>query len=103
LRTDIPKGKQSKTNNKRFWTALSFEERFSDEIYLAKLSEFRNLGKDVIVAPYFKTKDQDKIGLSNFFYVKLKELSDTILLRREAEREHAVIAYQSDVHLWGLC
>ena len=100
LRTDIPKGKQSKTNNKRFWTVLSFEEKSSDETYLAKLSEIKHSGKDVVVAPYFKTKDQDKIGLSNFFYVKLKELSDTTLLRREAEKEHAVIAFQSDVHLW---
>jgi len=100
FRIDIPEGKQSKTYTKRVWTLLSFEEKFSDEAYLSKLYEIKHLGKDVIVAPCFKTQYQDKIGLSNFFYVKLNSLSDTILLKQEAEKEHAVIAYRSSVHLW---
>jgi len=100
FRIDIPEGKQSKTNTKRFWTVLSFEEKFSDEVYLAKLSEIKHSGKDVIVAPCFKTQYEDKIGLSNFFYVKLRSLSDTTLLKQEAEKEHAVIVYRSSVHLW---
>ena len=39
LRSDIPKGKLSRTSqNKRFWTTLSFENKLSDEMYLAKLN-----------------------------------------------------------------
>ena len=95
-RADIPKGRQSKSNYKRFWTVLSFEEKFSDEAYLKKLTEIKNAGNDIIVAPYFKNKHQEKIGLSNFLYVKLKSLNDTVLLRKETEKEQCIIAYQNE-------
>jgi len=52
LRTDVQEG--SRTGRNRFWTTLSFDERLSDEAYLSRLSEIRNTGKDVIVAPCFQ-------------------------------------------------
>jgi subtilisin family serine protease len=79
---------------KRVWTELAIVDSLSDKAYLAKLSEIKNKGENIIAAPYFKNQYQDKIGLSNFFYVKLKSLSDTVLLKQETEKEHAVIAYQ---------
>ena len=102
LRSDIPKGKLSRTKQtKRFWTTLSFENKLSDEMYLAKLNEIKNTEKDLIVAPYFKTKNKDKIGLSNFFFVKLKALNDTAILKREAEKENAIIMWQNEfMPLW---
>ena len=102
FRTDIPERKLSRTNqNKRFWSVLNFEDRLSDEIYLSKLLEIKNTEKDMIVDPYFKNQYQDKIGLSNFFFVKLKELNDTILLKQEAEKEYALIMWQNEfMPLW---
>ncbi len=102
FRIDIPEGKRSTTSqNKRFWSVLNFEEKLSDELYFAKLLEIKNIEKDLIVAPYFKNKYQDKIGLSNFFFVKLKELNDTILLKQEAEKEHALIMWHNEfMPLW---
>jgi subtilisin family serine protease len=101
LRVDIPEGIQSKTKHKRFWAQLSFGEKLSDEQYYSKLSEIKNEGKVVIVAPYFKTMYQDRIGLSNFFLVRLKSLCDTILLKHEIEKDHAVIVYQDEfMPLW---
>jgi subtilisin family serine protease len=103
LRIDIPEGKRSKTKqSKRFWSVLSIEDVvLSDEAYLVKLSEIKNTGKDLIVAPYFKNQYQDKIGLSNFFFVKLKELSDTVLLKQEADKEGVVIMWQNEfMPLW---
>jgi len=102
LRIDIPEGKLSTTKqNKRFCTVLNFEDRLSEEGYLAKLSEIKNSRNDIIVVPSFKDRYQNKISMSNFFYVKLKELADTTLLRKEAEREHAVIMWQNEfMPLW---
>jgi hypothetical protein len=52
---------------------------------------------DVTGALYFK----DGIRLSNFFYVKLKSLSDTTLLQQEAEKENMVIVSQNEfMPLW---
>jgi len=101
FRTDIPEGIRIRSNqSKRFWTVLDLEDRLSDEVYLEKLNETRSVENNVIVAPFFKNQYQDKIGLSNFFYVKLRELGDTTKLKQKAEREYALIAFQSDVHLW---
>jgi len=102
LRADIPEGLLSQTNQKRrFYTTLSFEESISEEDYLRKMDEIKNSDERIIVAPHFKNKYVDQIGISNFFYVKLKELRDTVLLKREAEKENAVIMWQNKfMPLW---
>jgi len=96
LRADIPASVQTRTQHKRFWAELTMEDSLSEKAYLAKLSELKNSGTDIIAAPYFKNGHQDKIGLSNFFYVKLKSLSDTVLLKQYAEKEQAVIMWQNE-------
>jgi len=98
---DISEGKRSKTDFNRLWSVISFEENYSQEAYLTKLAEIKNKESNLIVAPYLKNQYQDKIGLSNFLYVKLKSLNDTTLLKREAEKEQAVVVYQNDfMPLW---
>jgi len=79
--------KQSRSDQTRFWTVLNFEDRLSDEAYLTKLSEIKREGSEVIVAPYFKSRRFENIGLSHLFFVKIKTPEDTVLLRREAEKE----------------
>ena len=101
LGVDIPEKVRYESDYRRFWTILSVEDNLSDRTYLEKLSEIKNMERDIIAAPYFKNQYQDKIGLSNFFYVKLKELSDTTLLKQEVEKENAVIVYQNQfMPLW---
>ena len=102
MQLDIPEGKRT-NNNIRYWTVLNFNERLSEESYWRKLKEIKSIGKNIITAPYFKNRNKDVVGLSNFFYVKLKESSDSILLRREAEKEHAIIMWQNEfTPLWYL-
>ena len=97
FQVDISVEKQTRTNHKRFYTKLSFADNLSEREYMAKMSEIKNSGNDIIVSPYFK----DGIGLSNFFYVQLKSLSDTILLKQEAEKENMVVVYQNKfMPLW---
>jgi len=103
LRADVSDKIQSENphRQKRFWTKLNLEENLSDTAYFVKMAEIKNSGEDVIVSSYFKTQYQDKIGLSNFFYVKLKSLSDTVLLYREVEKEDAVLVLQNEfMPLW---
>jgi len=102
LHMDIPERKRSIANqNERFWSVLSFEERMSDEAYLAKLAELRSTRSDLIVAPFFRNQYQDRIGLSNFFYVRLKDLGDTIVLKQKAERTQTQIMWQNEfMPLW---
>ncbi|MDR0712407.1 MAG: S8 family serine peptidase [Prevotellaceae bacterium] len=101
LRTDILEKIRSRNNRTRFWTELSFEDQLSDSLYRIKLLGIKNSREDIIVSPYFKNQLQDKIGLSNFFYVKLKSLNDTILLQQEVEKENATIVLQNQsMPLW---
>jgi hypothetical protein len=96
FRTDISDDTKIKTGyTKRVWTKLEVKDILSDEAYLARLSEIKNKGKNIITAPYFKSKRQDEIGLSNFLYVKLKSLRDTVLLKQEAQKEAAVVVRQN--------
>jgi len=76
----------------RFCTRLSFEEKLSDDQYLKLLADLKQRNKDVILSPYFKMEGgSDIIGLSNYFYIKLKTEADTTLLRKIAEQKNCII------------
>jgi len=96
LKSDRPERGQFQTRQEtsRFFTTLSFEETLSDEQYLYLLSDIRTQNEGVIISPFFQIEEGDKIGLSNFFYVKLNELADTTLLRQMAERTNNIIIEQ---------
>ena len=104
LRTDIPERKRTRADqSRRYWSILSFEERLSNETYLTMLSEIRNLGSDLIVAPFFRDRYQSRIGLSNFFYVRLKDLSDTIAPQENQDvfSRHAASEQVFDIRLFN--
>ncbi|MDP2889441.1 MAG: S8 family serine peptidase [Bacteroidota bacterium] len=47
-----------------------------------------------IVSPYFKSANSKKIGLTNFFYVKLKTTTDIALLNQYAKQTKSIIVKQ---------
>jgi len=101
FRIDISEDMRSKTQHKRYWAKLSVKNNLSKEAYLEKLTGIRSTEKNIITAPYFKGGDLGEIGLSNFFYVKLKSLNDYDLLCKEAEKENAIVVYQNKyMPLW---
>lgn len=61
-----------------------------------------NKEKDVIsVHPNFITKSNKEIGMSSYFYVRLKKESDIDLLEKEAEQKHVIIVEQNEfLPLW---
>jgi hypothetical protein len=96
LRSDHSNKKQYQARNgtSRYYTELKFNENLSEEQYLNLLTDIKRQNEDAVISPYFKTKTGDKIGLSNFFYVKLKEMNDTTLLRQIAEQTGCIIIEQ---------
>ena len=103
FKSDNSERKQYKNEQKsnRYWAEFSFEENLKDEQYLDLLSDIKRQNSDVIISPYFKIKTDDKIGLSNFFYVKLKEEKDVALLEKMAEQTGSIIIEQDTfMPLW---
>jgi|GEM_PF-1106415 len=96
--TDLISDKSDKKEYKgtkgkcRFYTRLKLEDDLSDEQYWALLSDIQQKNDDVIISPYFNAKG--RLGLSNFFYVKLKEEKDTTVLRQIAEQNRCIIVEQ---------
>jgi hypothetical protein len=50
----------------------------SNQQYQELLLDIKRQNKEAIISPYFKTNDSNKIGLSNIFYVKLKNEKDVL-------------------------
>lgn len=92
---------QSQKGIRRYHTAITFNEKMSDEQYLNLLSDIKYQNPEVIVSPFFKVDDDDIVGLSHFFYVKLKNEEDTILLREMSEKTNCIIIEQDPfMPLW---
>jgi len=79
----------------RYYAILTFENEMSPENYLSLLSNIKQQNEDVIIAPFFKNERIDTIGLSNFYYIKLKQESDSSLLRQLANQIGSIILEQN--------
>ncbi len=92
----------SKENfNETFWGGVKLMNKLSNKDYLEFIKNLKALKTIQIVSPYFKTKNVGKIGLSNFFYVKLKHLSDTALLNKQAVKYSCIVVKQDKfMPLW---
>jgi hypothetical protein len=102
LRSDRSDQKQfqTKTRSRRYYTTLRFDEKMSGEQYLSLLSDLRRQNSESVISPFFEY-DGDVVGMSNFFYVKLKEERDTTLLIQMTMRTQTVIIEQdSFMPLW---
>lgn len=85
----------------RQWSEIELQEPISEIQYKENLNQLRQMNKEIVVSPYFKTSTSKKIGLSNYFYVKLKELKDSIKLKEMAvETKAKVIGSDSYMPLW---
>ena len=92
---------RNETAINRIYTELKLNKELSDKQYLALLSDFKRQNEGVIVAPYFNDEYGNKIGLSNFFYVKLKKQGDINILEQMAEQNNCMIVSQDEfMPLW---
>jgi len=70
-----------KSGSLRYWRELKLPSKVSKTNYKTEVEKLKKLNKDLIIAPYFKSKSIQKIGLTNYFYVKLKHKNEFNLLQ----------------------
>ena len=98
FKTDYADTKQYKGvyGQRRYIAQLELEKGLTDKQYLELLSDIKKKNKDVIIAPYFKIEggsiNDQKIQLSNFFHVKIKDNVD--ILEQMAMQTKCMIVFQ---------
>lgn len=88
--SSILKTKQ-KVSKDFYWSEVRLNKMDNKEAYD---NEIENLKQDQgvnLISPYFKGDKGQKIGLSNYFYVKLKSIKDTTILQAFAEKHNVII------------
>jgi hypothetical protein len=74
---------------------IEFNSKLSPQAYLEKLSAL-NKGMNGSVKGYLKMGSDEKVGLSDYFYVRLKELSDTAVLYQKAKEFHVEVVSRNE-------
>jgi len=86
---------------KRYWQEMTLQDNLSASQYENKVTDIKQSRDNLIVSPFFTNQRGEKIGLSNFFYVKLKSLNDTVILKQQASSYNAVVVSQDTfMPLW---
>ncbi|MEC4048431.1 S8 family serine peptidase [Flavobacterium sp. SUN046] len=76
------------------WTTIVFDTEPSEIEYLQKTTTLKNTTGVTGVAKHFKNLKGENIGTSNLFFVKLKSIADTIVLKRIAIEKRVTIHHQ---------
>jgi len=86
----------------RYWSELSLRKNtLTRNDYNREIAQFKRANPGLVIAPYFKSETVDKIGLSNYFYVKLKTQDDfNILMKVVAQHKVELIGHNQYLPLW---
>ena len=86
------------TQSSEYWAEVKLSSRLP---YTEQLNRLKDNPSVALVAPYFKSETETKIGLSNYFYVKLSNEYDLNLLLETAESTQTQIVGQNKfMPLW---
>ncbi len=93
---------QSQTKPYEFyWSEVTLKKNLSEKEYFELIEKIKKEKNVETVAPYFQTKNILKLGLTNFFYVKLKKESDIEILKQQAKKYSCIIIEQDKyMPLW---
>jgi subtilisin family serine protease len=84
-----------------YWSEVRLGSKLSAAEYLSYAKRLQESGAIKFASPYFSTRDEKKIGLSQYFYVKLKSEKDFALLEKTARELNTVIVGQNKfMPLW---
>jgi len=84
-----------------YWAELKLGENTAKAIYNEKVTALKQNRSVQIVSPYFKSASCKKIGLTNYFYVKLKSTADVATMEQYAKQTNSIIVKQDDfMPLW---
>lgn len=84
-----------------FWAEAKLGSNVTSMEYNDLITKIKGYKNIQLVSPYFSSNNNKKIALSNFFYVKIKSLSDTIVLKEYSKNNNVIIVKQDDfMPLW---
>lgn len=90
FKKDVSDNKQiNQSYVKRYWQELTLNDNLVNQ-YETVIFSIKRDNSSAIIAPYYTNQSGEKIGLSNFLYVKLKVLADTIVLKQQATYYNAI-------------
>jgi len=85
----------------RYWKEIKLTNNISQARYSEEIQELRAANSNLIVSPYFQSESTDKMGLSNYFYVKLKHQDDFEVLLEQIEKHQVeLVGYNKFMPLW---
>lgn len=86
----------------RYWREIVLSDtRITNEEYAAKIAQIKANNKNITVSPYFMKTADDNIGLSNYFYIKLRDQNDFNLLLDEIKKHQLeLVGYNKFMPLW---
>ncbi len=84
---------ETKVKAEEYWATVEFQNEPSDLEYSQKTTELKNTYGVTGVAKHFKNGSVKSVGTSNLFYIKLKSISDTLVLKQIATEKKATILY----------
>jgi len=92
---------KSRQSIKTYYSEVGISDKLNEQIYLKIVDEYKNKPEILMASPCFKTKENKTIGLSNTFYVKLKNENDVTLLYEKAKNIHVEVLGQNKfMPLW---
>jgi subtilisin family serine protease len=98
--TGGPQTKERKAM-KTYYVEVNTSSYRDENSYKQKIADYRNLPGIIMASPCFNTEEGTRIGLSNNFYVKLKNEQDTDVLYEQAEKMHIqIIGYNTFMPKW---
>ncbi|MDR2836664.1 MAG: S8 family peptidase [Bacteroidales bacterium] len=93
--------KNNKEIASRKFGYISFDDSLSNEQYSQFVNSIKENGNIIAVHPNYITVLGDSIGMSAYFYVKLKNIADTVLLNQHAIYKNVIIFEQNQfMPLW---
>ncbi len=79
----------------RTFVEIRFDKNLSSDNYNRTLENLKKHSAIETIAPYFSTESENRIGLSNYFKVKLKRKEDLALLQEKAKETNTIIVGQN--------
>lgn len=73
------------------WATIDFGSQLNDVEFLQKVNTLRNNPNIIAVGHHYKDKNNETVGTSNLFYIKLKKADDVALLQQQALAKNVVI------------
>lgn len=97
----IDNNAEKRKNIKTYYIEISTKTELSKKEYLNQIESLKKYNNTLMVSPTYKNKENTEFGLSNNFYVKLKNQKDIKLLYKKAKEFNIeILGHNQFMPLW---